>query len=109
MNTNNSGDITQKDLLKLLFDQAQHNATREEVNALELRIGQRIDKLEDKTDERFDKVQANMDEQFEKVDKQFEKVDARFEKMDKKFERLTWLLITTLAAVVASLALQVVK
>lgn len=31
---NEERDITQKDLLKLLFDQAQHNATREELNAV---------------------------------------------------------------------------
>ncbi|AYV24978.1 MULTISPECIES: hypothetical protein [Vibrio] len=84
MNSNDSGDITQKDLLKLLFDQAQHNATREEVNALE----------------------ARMDKRFEKVDERFEKLEAKF---DKKFDRLNWLLITTLIGVIASLALQILK
>jgi hypothetical protein len=48
MNSNDSGDITQKDLLKLLFDQAQHNATREEVNALEARMDKRFERLEAK-------------------------------------------------------------
>jgi hypothetical protein len=80
MNSNNSGDITQKDLLKLLFDQAQHNATREEMNALEARM-----------------------------DKRFEKIDERFEKVDAKFDRLNWLLITTLVGVIASLILQILK
>lgn len=84
MNSNDSGDITQKDLLKLLFDQAQHNATREEVNALE----------------------ARMDKRFEKVDERFEKLEAKF---DAKFDRLNWLLITTLIGVIASLALQILK
>ncbi|MCW8349170.1 MULTISPECIES: hypothetical protein [Vibrio] len=91
MNSNDSGDITQKDLLKLLFDQAQHNATREEVNALEARM-----------DKRFEKI----DERFEKVDERFEKLEAKF---DKKFDRLNWLLITTLIGVIASLALQILK
>ncbi len=80
MNSNDSGDITQKDLLKLLFDQAQHNATREEMNALEARM-----------------------------DKRFEKIDERFEKVDAKFDRLNWLLITTLVGVIASLVLQILK
>ncbi len=84
MNSENSGDITQKDLLKLLFDQAQHNATREELNALEGRMNQR----------------------FEKVDERFEKLEAKF---DKKFDRLNWLLTTTLVGVIASLALQLLK
>ncbi len=80
----NSGDITQKDLLKLLFDQAQHNATREEVNALE----------------------ARMDKRFEKVDERFDKLETKF---DKKFDRLNWLLITTLVGVISSLALQLLN
>lgn len=84
MNSSDSGDITQKDLLKLLFDQAQHNATREEVNALE----------------------ARMDKRFEKIDERFEKLEAKF---DKKFDRLNWLLITTLVGVIASLVLQILK
>ncbi|MCY9855415.1 hypothetical protein [Vibrio mediterranei] len=84
MNSNDSGDITQKDLLKLLFDQAQHNATREEVNALE----------------------ARMDKRFEKIDERFEKLEDKF---DKKFDRLNWLLITTLVGVIASLVLQILK
>lgn len=95
MNSEQSGDITQKDLLKLLFDQAQHNATREELNALEGRMNQRFEKV----DERFEKLEAKMDERFEKVEAKF----------DKKFDRLNWLLTTTLVGVIASLALQLLK
>ena len=98
----NSGDITQKDLLKLLFDQAQHNATREEVNALEARMEKRFDKV----DERFEKFETNMDERFEKVDERFDKLETKF---DKKFDRLNWLLITTLVGVISSLALQLLN
>ncbi|CAK2109561.1 Hemolysin XhlA [Vibrio crassostreae] len=84
MNQDNNNDITQKDLLKLLFDQAQHNATREELMALENRTNQRFDKI----DERFEKLEA---------------------KFDKKFDRMNWLLVTTLVGVIASLAIQVFK
>ncbi|MFA0072113.1 hypothetical protein AB4396_00225 [Vibrio cyclitrophicus] len=84
MNQDNNSDITQKDLLKLLFDQAQHNATREELMALENRTNQR----------------------FDKVDERFEKLEAKF---DKKFDRMNWLLVTTLVGVIASLAIQVLK
>nr|PMP25425.1 hypothetical protein BCS91_00040 [Vibrio cyclitrophicus]PMP29198.1 hypothetical protein BCS90_17535 [Vibrio cyclitrophicus] len=91
MNQDNNNDITQKDLLKLLFDQAQHNATREELMALENRTSQRFDKI---------------DERFEKVDERFEKLEAKF---DKKFDRMNWLLVTTLVGVIASLAIQVLK
>ncbi|CAK2258954.1 Hemolysin XhlA [Vibrio crassostreae] len=98
MNQDNNNDITQKDLLKLLFDQAQHNATREELMALENRTNQRFDKI----DERFDKI----DERFDKIDERFEKLEAKF---DKKFDRMNWLLVTTLVGVIASLAIQVFK
>ncbi|MEZ8822401.1 hypothetical protein AB4562_00565 [Vibrio sp. 10N.222.54.A1] len=95
MNQDNNNDITQKDLLKLLFDQAQHNATREELMALENRTNQRFDKV----DERIEKLE-------EKVDERFEKLEAKF---DKKFDRMNWLLVTTLVGVIASLAIQVIK
>ncbi|CAK2046177.1 Hemolysin XhlA [Vibrio crassostreae] len=91
MNQDNNNDITQKDLLKLLFDQAQHNATREELMALENRTNQRFDKI---------------DERFDKIDERFEKLEAKF---DKKFDRMNWLLVTTLVGVIASLAIQVFK
>lgn len=38
MSEKDTDHITQKDLLKLLFDQAQHNATREEVQAVQEEI-----------------------------------------------------------------------
>ena len=46
MSEHNNDQITQKDLLKLLFDQAQHNATREEVQAVQEEIKE--------TNKRFD-------------------------------------------------------
>ncbi|WP_154723940.1 hypothetical protein [Vibrio cyclitrophicus] len=91
MSERDSGDITQKDLLKLLFDQAQHNATREELNALGLSLNQRIDKLETK------------------VDKLESKFDDKFSLVDSKFNRLNLLLITTLVGVIANLAIQLLK
>ena len=41
-------NITQKDLLKLLVDQAQHSATPEELNRVEDKLIKRIDVLEEK-------------------------------------------------------------
>jgi chaperonin cofactor prefoldin len=133
LDKNESGHITQKDLLKLLFDQAQHNATREELNALEARITNQIngqnetlDKRFELTDRRFevidkkfeaiDKRFDSIDKRFEAVDKRFDAVDKKFEAMDKKFEavdkrfdRLSWLIISTLIGICASLALQLLK
>ncbi|GAL13896.1 hypothetical protein JCM19233_4906 [Vibrio astriarenae] len=68
----------------------QHNATREEVNALEVRM----DKQHNATREDINALEARMDK--------------RLEKMDTKFDRLNWLLITTLIGVIASLALQII-
>ncbi|WP_299144299.1 hypothetical protein [uncultured Vibrio sp.] len=53
MSEHNNDQITQKDLLKLLFDQAQHNATREEVQAVQEEIKE--------TNKRFDGLATRED------------------------------------------------
>lgn len=68
MSERESGDITQKDLLKLLFDQAQHNATREELNALGLSLNQRIDNLENK----IENLDRKLDDKIENLDRKFD-------------------------------------
>ena len=112
MDKDESGHITQKDLLKLLFDQAQHNATREELNALEARITNQINGQNETLDKRFeiiDKKFEAVDKKFEAIDKRFEAIDKKFEAVDKRFDRLSWLIISTLIGICASLALQLLK
>jgi len=53
-------NITQKDLLKLLVDQAQHSATPEELNRVEDKLIKRIDALEEKIDSRFSTLKTTI-------------------------------------------------
>ncbi|MFA0054241.1 MULTISPECIES: hypothetical protein [Vibrio] len=56
MSDHNSDQITQKDLLKLLFDQAQHNATREEVESLRLELKGDIEKSYKELDAKINRL-----------------------------------------------------
>ncbi|MFA0156807.1 hypothetical protein [Vibrio sp. 10N.261.46.A3] len=102
MDNHSSDNITQKDLLKLLFDQAQHNATREELNALEGRLNHQIDGVKQEVSERFKQV----DERMDKLDDKIDKLESKF---DKKFDRMNWLLVTSLVGICATLVLQILK
>lgn len=64
MNMSDTGQITQKDLLKLLVDQAQHNATRDELNRVEDKLTTRIDAVETKLSARIEAVETKIDEKF---------------------------------------------
>lgn len=57
-------NITQKDLLKLLVDQAQHSATPEELNRVEDKLIKRIDVLEEKLIKRIDALEEKIDSRF---------------------------------------------
>ena len=98
MMTDNPHEITQKDLLKLLIEQTQHHATREELqalgNRLDAKIESKIDKLDAKIDARIGKIENEMGN-FATRD-QLKALDARIDKID---NRLWWLagLIVALA------------
>ncbi|MFA0011970.1 hypothetical protein AB4391_01290 [Vibrio lentus] len=109
MDNHSADNITQKDLLKLLFDQAQHNATREELNALEGRLNHQMESMKQEMSGRFNQVDEKTDKLDVRIDKLCEKVDNIEAKFDKKFDRMNWLLVTSLVGVCATLALQILK
>ena len=61
-------NVTQKDLLKLLVDQAQHNATREELNRVEDKLSTEIKNVEDKLTKRIDDVEVKLSKRIDDVD-----------------------------------------
>ncbi|MEZ8121852.1 hypothetical protein ACED30_20320 [Vibrio splendidus] len=93
MSEHNNDQITQKDLLKLLFDQAQHNATREEVQAVQEEIkatNKRFEglvtredlqtvenKLDSKIETSIDSLRTEMEKRLDKQDIQIAKLDNR--------------------------------
>jgi hypothetical protein len=76
MSERESADITQKDLLKLLFDQAQHNATREEVQA-----------VDNKINELYQNVATKEDVQI---------LNAKFDRIDTKIDKLSFFIMTAI-------------
>ena len=85
-------NITQKDLLKLLVDQAQHSATREELNRVEDKLIKRIDGVEDKLTKRIDGVE----------DKLTKRIDGVEQKIDSRFSTLkTTIIVTGISSVIA--------
>ena len=85
-------NITQKDLLKLLVDQAQHSATREELNRVEDKLTKRIDDVEVKLIKRIDGVEVKLTN----------RIDGLEQKMDSRFSTLkTTISFTGISSVIA--------
>ncbi|NUW66969.1 DUF1640 domain-containing protein [Vibrio coralliilyticus] len=83
MSDQNIDQITQKDLLKLLFEQAQHNATREEVEKLDAKIDSTANKLDAKIDSTANKLDAKIESTASKLDA---KIDSTASKLDAKID-----------------------
>ncbi|MGL4379591.1 MAG: hypothetical protein ACRCTB_00485 [Vibrio sp.] len=111
---NDTGQITQKDLLKLLVDQAQHNATRDELNrvedkliiridAVETRLSARIDSVETKLSARIDEVETKLSARIDEVDTKLSTRIGELEtKMDMKFSSLkSTIIVTAIGSVIA--------
>jgi len=60
------------------------SATKDDLDDLETRLGERIDRLS----ERVDGLETRMEARFEQVDERFERVDERFEQMEARFDRI---------------------
>ncbi|WP_172380042.1 hypothetical protein [Vibrio sp. Vb339] len=101
MSEHNNDQITQKDLLKLLFDQAQHNATHEEVQAVqeeikttnkrfeglatreELKV--EVQQLDSRIEASIDSLRTEMEKRLDKQDIQIAKLDNHFSLIDYQY------------------------
>ncbi|WP_277206167.1 hypothetical protein [Vibrio misgurnus] len=103
MKMNDTGQITQKDLLKLLVDQAQHNATRDELNRVEDKLIIRIDAVETKLSARIDAVETKLSARIDEVDTKLSTRIGELEtKMDMKFSSLkSTIIVTAIGSVIA--------
>jgi hypothetical protein len=86
MSERESADITQKDLLKLLFDQAQHNATREEVQAVDNKINELYQNVATKEDVHIlnAKIESTAKDLKIEIEKSEGRMQAQFNKLDVK-------------------------
>jgi len=67
------------------------SATKEDLDDLETRLGERIDRLSERVDGLETRMQARfeqVDERFDQVDERFEQVEARFEQVEARFEQM---------------------
>lgn len=89
----NTNEFTQKDLMKHLLDATQHAATREELKSATDKLEQSISGLRTELKQDISDVRNEL--------------SLKIDNVDKKFDRLTWLAVTTLAAVVVGVVVQV--
>ncbi|NUW69163.1 hypothetical protein [Vibrio coralliilyticus] len=90
MSEQNIDQITQKDLLKLLFEQAQHNATREEVEKLDTKIVSTAKELDTKIESTANRLDAKIESTAKELDAKIEstanRLDAKIESTAKELD-----------------------
>ena len=96
----NTNEFTQKDLMQHLLNASHHAATREDIADLRVELKQDISEL--RTEVKDLRVELKQDI----VDVRTE-LSLKIDNVDKKFDRLTWLVVTTLAAVLVSIVVPV--
>ena len=80
--SNDSNEFTQKDLMKYLLDTAQHAATREELQSLEINLNIRIDRSRDELKQEIADVRNEL--------------KAEIKEVRNKMDRMTWAICGTI-------------
>ena len=95
---NNATSYTEKDLLPILFDIAQHTATREELEKVSNKLDAKIDKL----DAKIDKVANKLDAKIDKVAGELRSdITATRDKSDSQFKWLLGLILISILLPIA--------
>jgi len=107
-----NSEMTQKDIIQFLLQQAQHTVTREElkdeIRGLKSDLISKIDASDKKIDEVKNELNKKIDDVRSEIkDVRSEIKDVRSElkedylRLNKKFDRLTWYIVATIISIFA--------
>ena len=111
-NTNKNSEMTQKDIIQFLLQQAQHTVTREELKDEIRELKNDLISKIDATDKKIDDVRDGLNKKIDDARSEIKDVRSEIKEvrselkgdylyLNKRFDRLTWYLVATIVSIFA--------
>ena len=111
-NANKTSEMTQKDIIQFLLQQAQHTVTREELKDEIRELKNDLISKIDATDKKIDDVRDGLNKKIDDVRSEIKDVRSEIKEvrselkgdylyLNKRFDRLTWYLVATIVSIFA--------